>query len=858
MNSGKRIFPYFIVVLLSFSAIAHGAVTALPLAIVDASIIVAATAWAVGMISRGRVEIRRSPLYFPLCLFLIVSLIAVFNSICFHAARTEFYRSIVYSLLFFMTANLIAGNRRSLHTMIRGIVIFSAVYAVVGIAMISGELFGWEIPYGDGRISFTFANPNHFAGFMGMAVWLCVGLSLEYRGAKKIVFLQCGILVGVATVLSLSRGGIIGFLGGFVFFGAMLAAGGKRKKTAILIAFLGFIVIFIAWLGMDPLLERLGTLKDPLRAGNGRFEILRDAVRMIADRPWLGVGPGSFQYVFPIYQTKLGNMYVHHAHNDYLELAADMGLAGLLAVMYGIAVLFASGAKRLKRGGIAPGALAACFSFLIHSFADFNFHIPSNAMLFAVCAAIVAGTGKPVVIRLKHRWETACAVPAVIFGVVLLGGAISPFLGEQYLKKGLGQGEKKNYPAAIAALERAALADPGNAEYWLHMGDMTIVEAARASDRDSKIAVAIEFYSRAVELIPTNSFFYSKLGHCLRSAGRLEDAGDAFGQAVCFAPSNAFGHYDLGKFHLETGAFPKACESYKRFIELKSSHMLLALNELWSFKPDYQKVKKAIPETAGMRKRFAVFLESNGDGRSAESEYALAFSLEPNPANAGLHLRAVIRSKDLEKALKTAERYYSRFPGEIAVGQGLARLYEKTGDIDSAVSTYRRLVVENPESPALCRSFASLLNRAGRKKRAVEMLRKAMKKYPKDVEMALGLSRMLQSGNPAESIRVINAVLAGGVADARLYFAKAGICRKTDARENALEALKKSVSLRPKNSRYRYELGKEYEHFGMYQEAVEQWRTCLAYEPCRKAIEGAYKKLGIAVLPDELKRDENK
>jgi O-antigen ligase len=79
---------------------------------------------------------------------------------------------------------------------------------------------------------------------------------------------------------------------------------------------------------------------------------------------------------------------VDHAHNDYLEIAAEAGLTGgicLVVFVWGFAVfLFMRWLKRRDHfvRGVGLGCLMGILSILLHSLTDFNLHIPANAVYF--------------------------------------------------------------------------------------------------------------------------------------------------------------------------------------------------------------------------------------------------------------------------------------------------------------------------------------------------------------------------------------------------------------------------------------------------------------------------------------------
>ena len=90
-----------------------------------------------------------------------------------------------------------------------------------------------------------------------------------------------------------------------------------------------------------------------------------------------------------------------YAHNDYLHYIAELGLPIILIICWFIYILFKTGFKKLQSPsrqtwGITLGAMTGIIAMLLHSFGDFNLHLPANAGLFTVLAAIVMSTTEPV------------------------------------------------------------------------------------------------------------------------------------------------------------------------------------------------------------------------------------------------------------------------------------------------------------------------------------------------------------------------------------------------------------------------------------------------------------------------------
>jgi len=103
---------------------------------------------------------------------------------------------------------------------------------------------------------------------------------------------------------------------------------------------------------------------------------------------------GSYYTNFPHYQGSDLTSYYDHAHNDYLEFAAETGVVGFLlsgmAVLLTLAVVLAALYRRRSsiNRGMAFGVTMAMTALLIHSTVDFNLQIPANAATFMLILAL--------------------------------------------------------------------------------------------------------------------------------------------------------------------------------------------------------------------------------------------------------------------------------------------------------------------------------------------------------------------------------------------------------------------------------------------------------------------------------------
>lgn len=335
-----------------------------------------------------------------------------------------------YTILFALTLLLVNSKLRLV--MLGYALVLSGLFQAFygGVMALSGIEYGFFVKKTAylANATGTFVNRNHLAGYLEMVLAVGIGLLLATQYPKEralnwrqhlrnlisLVFSQklplrlaLAIMV-IALVLTRSR------MGNTAFFASMLVAGlfalaayrrqagsfaemFKRSDTrsaVILIASLVAIDLFIvgAWFGVEQVAERIAS--SSLSHDADRVDVSRDTLALIADYPIAGTGGGSFHLAYMPYRSQDIAAYYDHAHQDYLEIAADTGLVGasffgLLVLASLLAALKAMWRRRdeLMRG-VAFASIMATAALLIHSTVDFNLQIPANAATFMVTLAL--------------------------------------------------------------------------------------------------------------------------------------------------------------------------------------------------------------------------------------------------------------------------------------------------------------------------------------------------------------------------------------------------------------------------------------------------------------------------------------
>jgi O-antigen ligase len=388
--------------------------------------------WSFASARQGRIRVLWSPLYLPAGFMFLLGMIQFTRHITMDpfATREAMLKLSTDIILFFLAGQLFSaqssgpffvndrelrgGRRRSeapetdflfsprlrwtllLYTFLLALFAIFQFFSSEGLIYWTVKSSGWTFgPY---------VNHNHYAGLMEMLIPLSVASALPaLRKRSSAAVVGCIVLIPIASLLlSASRGGFISLLVEVLLAAVLVFWFGPRharKLTALVggAALVAAALLFF-WMAPRHVAERLARMGDgthpPEVELRNRLVAARDSLGIWRDHPWLGAGMGSFETVFPRYQSFPSEFLWDHAHNDYAEAFAETGLAGGAAIVSALALFFWLAFRNLRdrlrhaAGCTQFAAALGCCGFLVHGFADFNFHIPANAAWFVVCAAI--------------------------------------------------------------------------------------------------------------------------------------------------------------------------------------------------------------------------------------------------------------------------------------------------------------------------------------------------------------------------------------------------------------------------------------------------------------------------------------
>jgi O-antigen ligase len=386
--------------LFAFSVLAFGTVEVWSQSLFEISAGVLFLLWAIVVFRDSEVTIYWNPLIWPILGILAIGILQLlFGATPYrYITRLELLRFGAYLIIFFLSVQ--AFRERPDLKKLAWFLIFLcfgvSLFGIIQHFTSEGAIY-WLRPLRAGGDPFgPYVNRNHFAGFVELT--LPIGLAmLVFRGVQRDVYPLIGLLAIVpagALILSGSRGGIISF----AFEIAVLWLLARSYKTSERTHFVGIGIValaalaLIAWLGVGRAIERFSMIHVGEVTVDRRVSMFRGAMHLFAAHPITGVGLGALVAAYPRYETFYDGKLVDHVHNDYIELLAETGLLGGICGLVFLWILFrqAKVCYAAEQGhfsrALHAGAVTGVCGMLLHSFVDFNLHIPSNALLFLLLA----------------------------------------------------------------------------------------------------------------------------------------------------------------------------------------------------------------------------------------------------------------------------------------------------------------------------------------------------------------------------------------------------------------------------------------------------------------------------------------
>lgn len=406
-----------------FGSLRQLAVGGINVGLTEVLVVLVVAAWLMRMVALRDVRVTMAPLVVPLSALVGALFLSLLASGMLQASIKEIVKWLEVLALYVLVAGEVRGRwARALVTVILGTGAAVALHGIYQFVFRVGPeafvLFGRFM-----RAHGTFEQPNPYAGYLGLTLPIAVGLAVAgvlrvggRVGWKWVVWAAgCGGLMLCALVMSWSRGAWLGFslATGVLAIAILVRSGRVVVLGAVLIILLGYVLLsgglalvpqaivqrfsdFVPYLGLVDV--RGLEITDANFAVLERMAHWQSAIGMWTDNVWFGVGIGNYDAVYPRYALPLWPAPLGHAHNYYLNIAAEAGVVGLLCYLWlWVAALLASWrAAQRSRGwqlGVALGVLGMVVHLSVHNLFD-NLYVHGVYLQVAILLGVIAANAQ--------------------------------------------------------------------------------------------------------------------------------------------------------------------------------------------------------------------------------------------------------------------------------------------------------------------------------------------------------------------------------------------------------------------------------------------------------------------------------
>jgi len=618
----------------------------------EALIIIGLMFWALKMINREEIKFTSIPFNLPVLSFIAICTLSLAWSDTFFTSLKELPLFLAGPLLYFVIVNNIRDEKQ-INRIINTVIIVGATLGLYGIFQYTDIdiYFGIYSIVGQ-QVTGLSGNTGYFAGYIILPLSLAIPLFFVSKNRIRKALLLIGILtMGTTLIVTFSRSSYAAFGLSliFIFLLFLLTKGEnfiKDYKKLFIILLIAIIIIAFLFIIPTPL-NKPGTAISQIKErisiteltnqfiSGGRATFWKFTGMMIKDRPILGSGIGTFKYNTVKYQAKFyeqgdnRSIYPHtfadysdKAHNEYLQLWAELGIIGLAIFLWLIIAYFNYGIRYLKREkdeqrqGIMIGLMGAVVAFLVNCFLWFPLHLPTNVSLFWLLVGLtmvldIEKNGKlevreKIISRgIKHKqksknniykFKPIFYIVIILLAIFLCITVVRPFMARIYWYSGFEEVKKENWGKATDIYEEALKWDPYAGGLYYDLGKIFMIRelygAALKSFKESEKYfdfpglpqnLAIVYLKNGmldeavIKLKQAISYqlgtsgrppFYVELGNTYLQLGKYELAEAAFKDALKIDPNLVSAHYRLADAYLRQNKVDEGLVELKKVIEL--------------------------------------------------------------------------------------------------------------------------------------------------------------------------------------------------------------------------------------------------------------------------------------------------
>jgi O-antigen ligase len=308
-------------------------------------------AWLAKIVLSGRVKWNHTPLDLPILAYVLTQAI----SVAFSPYRAQSFRALGEEwllLVFFLMVNNVQGEEKvkKLFGILVSVSTLVALYAIwqhyTGLDLYRGRTLE---PRGSVFLSLGLFDHHLTFGGYYMLVFLLSWIFLlggRRWGWARVIDFVSPIIIGLALVFSYARSAWLGAVSGVLTLGLL-----RGRKFAVLLL-VGLVLLCLLVYVIEPTswdrIKEISISKD--KPESTRIRLWLTSINMIKDKPIWGIGLGNFNRLFDRYKVEGFYDTTCHPHNDFLNVAVNSGILGLLAYLWIWVAFFRSTLRSVRRG----------------------------------------------------------------------------------------------------------------------------------------------------------------------------------------------------------------------------------------------------------------------------------------------------------------------------------------------------------------------------------------------------------------------------------------------------------------------------------------------------------------------------
>lgn len=396
---------YLLILAVPWGSVREIRLGAMAVGITEALVGLVLAAWLAKMVAVREIRTVHPPLLLPLLIFLGAILLSLTVTLSLQYSLKEVLKWLEVLGIYLFVVNVI--GKRETRLIVLLILLAGISQALLGIYQFFGRVGPEGFLLFDRflRAHGTFEQPNPYGGYLGLILPLAYSLLIAsfkiqdtgykiraciLHPATCILFygVACAV-IAIALIMTWSRGAWLGFIAAFIAMNMV-----RSRRAAALFALALILLSFVIVMGglqllPEAIIQRFldflpflgGVDISRVEVTPANFAVMERLAHwqagwdMFSEHPWLGVGIGNYEPVYPAYALPYWDDPLGHAHNYYLNIAAEAGLVGLSAylILWAAVLWQAWRAVRRTSGywqGVAVGILGILTHLAVHNFFD--------------------------------------------------------------------------------------------------------------------------------------------------------------------------------------------------------------------------------------------------------------------------------------------------------------------------------------------------------------------------------------------------------------------------------------------------------------------------------------------------------